>query len=418
MNASGVRPRPPHWIRSPECVIARPAATSACSHRRRELHIAALPFPSYQGTQAALRHMLDARAEARRDVALFTYGASGYELSPRYPWHRTPEAPRVSLRSGPSWAKVMLDARMGLQLRALVRRTEPRVLIAHHVEAMSIAHAAPRVARVFFAHTDLGAELPSYAPARYGRALGLLGHGMDRALCASADALAAISPALARTLAAVSGRHVRYVPTPWPLPAAITPDERVAARARLGLSAAAKVVLYAGNLDAYQDAHSALEALQLLAAGAGPQATLLLATRSEQSAFLRRALELGVPFRTCELAGEGSRRLFHAAADCAVVPRAVPGGLPMKLLDALARGLPCVITPCASAGLALDGCALHAQREGAAGLALALARLFREAGLRAGIGERARAYVAREHTERQFGQALDAVVREALARRQ
>ena len=382
--------------------------------RSHELHVAALPFPSYQGTQAALRNMIEARASDARALELFTYGVSGYAHSPSYVWHRTPQAPAVSLQSGPSWAKVALDARMGLQLVSLIRKAKPEVLIAHHVEAMSLACLFPGVPRVFFAHTDLGAELPSYAPQRCGLALGALGRGLDRGLCARADAVAAISPALAERLTALSGKRIQYVPTPWPLPEPISAAERADARHKLGVAPDTKLALYAGNLDAYQDAQSVLEALQLLAAERGLPVTLLLATRSEPRAFLQRAVELGVAFRTHTLDGEPVRRLLHAAADCAIVPRAVPGGLPMKLLDALARGLPCALTPCASAGLPLDDCAVQAKHDSAAALADAVARLLTQPRLRSALGERARGYVAAEHSVSRFRDALDAAVADAL----
>ena len=378
-----------------------------------ELHVAALPFPSYQGTQAALRQMLDARHAAGRDVELFTYGVSGYALVPPYPWHRTRRLAGVSLRSGPSWAKLALDARMGAQLLTLTRRAQPRVLIAHHVEAMSLACLIRGVPRVFFAHTDLAAELPSYAAAWCSAPLAAAGGVLDRTLCTSADAIAAISPALAQQLAAASGKPVQYVPTPWPLPEPTRAGERAAARRELGLPADVPVALYAGNLDAYQDAHSVLDALQLLAAEHGPRVCLLLATRSEPQAFLRRAFQLGVPVRTRELGAEPVRRLLHAAADCAVVPRAVPGGLPMKLLDALARGVPCALMPCASAGLPLTGCAIEAERATAGGLAAAVARVLAATPERRALAERARAYIAAEHSAERHGRALDALIARA-----
>jgi glycosyltransferase involved in cell wall biosynthesis len=387
--------------------------TSESKTAGAELHLAALPFPSYQGTQAAIRSMLEARVRQGRDAELFTYGVQGYKFKPSFALHRTRAVQGVSLRSGPSLAKVALDVCMGWELRALVRQNQPRMLIAHHVEAMTLACTVPTLPRVFFAHTDLGAELPSYAPRAASIPLGIAGRRLDRLLCRRASALAAISPALCERLEALSGCSATYVPTPWPLPEPIRNAERAQARLSLGLSADSLVALYAGNLDAYQDAEGMLEALQLSAAGTARRVTLLLATNSESSRFLALARRLGVAFRVCQLGDEPVRRMLHAAADFAIVPRAVPGGLPIKLLDALARGLPCAIMPHAAAGLSLSDAVVCASEQTTSALSTAIARLIRYAGLRRALSERARQYVRSEHNDRRFGRALDRVLAEA-----
>jgi glycosyltransferase involved in cell wall biosynthesis len=374
-----------------------------------ELHIAALPFPSYQGTQAALRSMLESRNAQGVNAELFTYATAGYDLQPSFTLHRAARHPEVGLRSGPSWAKVAADLRMGLALPYLARERGSKLLIAHHVEAMLLAACLPHLPTVFFAHTDLGAELPSYARARYTPLLGAAGTTLDRLLYSRAHAIAAISPALRDRIRASTRFSAQYVPTPWPLAAPIRNAERARARLQLGLAAQCHVALYAGNLDAYQDAELTLDALQELASHGGPRVTLLLATRSQPRHFLQRAISLGVPFRTLELGAEPVRRLAHAAADFAIVPRAVPGGLPMKLLDALARGVPCAIGPLSAAGLPLSGIARAASAPTAAALAQAIAELASHASTRLALAERGRSYIAHEHSAVRFGKALDAV---------
>lgn len=390
--------------------------TTDSKHRGTELHVAALPFPSYQGTQAAIRSMLEARSAARRRAELFTYGAAGYSWRPSFPLHRGPDDARVALRSGPSWTKVLADLRMGCALPALCERRGARVLIAHHVEAMALASCMRGLPRVFFAHTDLAAELPSYADQRFSGVLTRAGALTDRMLCAQANAIGAISPALCRTLELRAGIRATYVPTPWPVPEPIRPGERARARHELGLRDDACVALYAGNLDAYQDAEQTLVALERLAASGGPRLCVLLATNSAPERFLARAVQLGVPFRTLPLGGESVRRMLHAAADLAIVPRATPGGLPMKLLDAMARGLPCALAPLAAAGLQLRGRAEQAHAEGAIALADAVARLLsqlKQPEQRRTLSERTRAYIASDHSAERFHAALDRVVGDA-----
>jgi glycosyltransferase involved in cell wall biosynthesis len=376
------------------------------------LHVAALPFPSHQGTQTLLRRLLEASVHAGRDAHLLCYAARGRELEHDYHVHRVGDFPRVrSLRSGPSLGKLLLDARMAASFERLRRKLAPELVIAHHVEAAALCLG--RQPTLFFAHTDLGAELPSYAPALAARTLTVAGRALDHTLARGSAAIAAVSPWVAERFARwVEPERVRYVPPPWPLPAPIDAAERARARAELGLRAASPVAVYAGNLDAYQGWPSLIEALARAVTQPGAERLeLLVATASDAAALSRAAQAAGVAtrIRVLSLAAPGVRRTAHAAADFAVVPRSVPGGLPIKLLDALGLGLPTALMPAAVAGLPLANVTCIAADSSAAALAATLARLARDAGLRARLAPAARDYVATHHAPAVCLAALDAI---------
>ena len=380
----------------------------------RALHVAALPFPTYQGTQAAISAMLAATSRVDPGTALFTYATSGYASSSEFAVHRLSDRPRVrSLRSGPSLGKLVLDARMLFELQDLTRKLQPRVIVAHHVEAAAVALSLRSPRTVFFAHTDLAEELPSYAHPLLSAPLRRAGGALDRLLVRRAAAVATISPVLRERLSELRA-DVEYVPIPWNVPEPIRSRERAESRLGLGVSQRTKLALYAGNLDAYQGATMLPRALASLRAR-GHALQLLLATQSDSSAFARSCQLLGVPLQHVELGDELIRRQVHAAADLVVVPRLVPGGLPIKLLDALARGVPCAVTPSACAGLSLEGAVECAQGDNAAALALAMERLLETPERRISLANAGRAYVAREHSEPRFLRALDRVLSRAAA---
>jgi len=399
----------------------------------RSLHVAALPFPSPQGTQGALRAMLEAcaavdgddvhllvypRAAGAIDESAFDVGALGARVT----LHRPPRVPsmrfaRPSLRSGPSAQKLVLDAALALALRRLVTALRPEMVIAHHVEACAAALAVRIRPLVFVAHTQLAAELPSYARASLAPLLRHTGAALDRRLVARADAVAAVAPGLAARLHAATGVDVVTLALPWPVSAPTTIEERRAARRALGLSADDEVVLYAGNLDRYQGVPLALEALGKLARR---RATLrvLVATESTPA-------ELAEAVRSADLSGlvvfsrldtEATRRRVHAAADVALVPRAVDGGVSVKLLDALARGVPVVAQRRAIGGLALSGCASVCADDDADALAAALGAMLAAPIAAREVAQRGRAYVTREHSAERFRATLGAVVERASTR--
>jgi hypothetical protein len=210
------------------------------------LHVACLPFPSYQGTQAAIAAMLDASASTGRPTHLLTYAQAAYELDAPYEVHRIPDFPKVrSLRSGPSWGKIGLDARCVIETRRLARRIQPTAIVAHHIEAALaalVAQAAPvyyiahtclaRELPVYFPslpteHTCLARELPVYFPSLPTDLVSGVATRVEGRVCARVAGVAAVAPSLAQLL----GPGARYLPVPWALPDA--PPTRDEARATL-----------------------------------------------------------------------------------------------------------------------------------------------------------------------------------------
>ncbi len=317
--------------------------------------MAAMPFPSAQGTQAAVKMMVDAEHAAGLAPELLTYAHGGFDLQVPWPHHRLRDLTRDrSLHSGPSWRKVVQDAQLAVSARRLHRSLRPDVVIAHHVEATAAALAARLPEVVFFAHTALGTELPTYLPERASKLAGRAAEALDVTLARRASRVVAVSPALATSLSRSAGCEVRYVPVPWTVPPGVEPNERDKARARFAFDPLDPVVLYAGNLDAYQGIEVMARAF-LRVLERRPDAWLLVATGSDREGLDRMLFSGGAAGRVryVSLLDEPDRRAVHAAADVAWVPRGAPGGLPMKLLDALARGVPTVATVRACAGLEL-----------------------------------------------------------------
>jgi glycosyltransferase involved in cell wall biosynthesis len=386
----------------------------------RTLHVAALPFPSPQGTQAAIDSMLRALARAGRDPHLLTYAAGLPRANPPpYTVHCGPTwAPASSLRSGPSLHKVVADLVLASRLRRPasiaaggkpVLVASPPLVIAHHVEAALLTWRTRPA--IFFAHTDLREELPTYAAAPLQRVLARAGGALDRALVQHVAAVATVSPLLRERMAALAGpraARVHYVPIPWPLPPPITPEERIRARARFVRSAGTQLVAYLGNLDGYQGWEALIAALAQLNRTRSP-VQLLVATASDPAPLWREARCAGLAARlsVVPLAGEATRRAVHAAAELVVIPRRAPGGLPVKLLDGLARGVPCVLAASARAGLPLAHAAEVACGDDAPALAIAIDTVLANSAHAAWLRTAGRAYIASDHDDAAFANAFD-----------
>lgn len=374
-----------------------------------------MPFPTEQGTQASIHAMLQACVTAGHDARLLTYASGQGNHDGSYVLERASRLPgRETFRSGPSLRKLAHDGLLTLALRRALRPPGPSLVVSHHVEAGGACLVARARPLVFFAHTALAPELPSYFHPWLAPAIARAGQSVDRLLCRGADAVAAISPVLARLLSDETGVPATYVPLPWPVPALRTEDERASARASLDIDPRTEVLLYAGNLDAYQGWEHVLETLVLVSLSR-PRAVLMVATASDPRSLLTLALRLGVAerVRVVSLAGELSRRTIHAGADVAVVPRRAAGGLPIKLLDALARGVPTVTTERAIAGLQIGDAAVVVRDDDARAFATSVASLLSAADSARELALRARRYVAEEHSTARFLEAFDEVARRA-----
>jgi glycosyltransferase involved in cell wall biosynthesis len=341
------------------------------------------------------------------------YAQAAYELDAPYEIHRIPDFPKVrSLRSGPSWGKVALDARCIVETNRLAHRLRPTAIVAHHIEA-ALAALAARVAPVYYvAHTSLERELPLYFPSLPARLVGCGAKRIEEHVCVRAAGVAAVAPSLARLL----GDEVTYLPVPWTVPATADRPTREEARTVLDLPADAQVCLYAGNLDRYQGWEYLIEALVFLLE-THSRACLLVATESDPTPVRREAQRLGITdsVELCRIDGERARQLAHAASDLTWVPRRTEGGLPIKMLDAFARGLPVVAMERATAGLPARQACVTVPDDDAHALAAGARRVLENDHTAIAIGKQGRRYLATHHSVESFAAAMRTLLRESEA---
>lgn len=297
------------------------------------IHVACAPMHSGQGTQAAIRHMLEAHVRAGHRTHLITYHAGAWSSRQRFAVHTT-SITRVApkMRSGPAWSKVLHDLALVPLVRRIVRDVPDARVIAHHVESAAVC-AAARVPRwAYVAHTDLQHELPVYAPAPLRAPAAAAGCLVDRWCCRRAFASLAVAPRLAADLSARVRRTVHPLPIPWPHRMRNDPaPDPLSPRRAEGPS-----VIYRGNLDDYQGWPVLLRAVVPL------PVHLRIFTDSDPAPLYAECSRLrisGSRVHVCPLA----QATAPSPGDVMAVPRRIKGGVAVKLLDALRTPLAIVV---------------------------------------------------------------------------
>lgn len=358
--------------------------------------LGACPYPVPQGSQVFLRDHARAFVAAGHIAHLITYAHGVGEDTSGLPLHRGVSLPGLRrTQSGPSLAKPLVDALLVGTVRQVVRRERLSVIFAHNCEGLAVALAARACPVIYQPHNLLGDELPHYftgaAWARWA------GNCFDACVPRRAAAVVAAHASLAEALIARGCRasHVHVVPPP------IWCESSLYQRVPSGEPA----VLYTGNLDPYQNL-GLLHAVMARVRAARPSARLCIATAE---ACASGADEV-VPTHDAEALQD-----VLARDAVFVVPRTAWSGYPVKILNAMAAGLPIVACASAAHGLEHEQTALLVPDGDVEVFAAAILRLLDDPALRRRLGDGAHAMAASRHAPLAVGEALARVARQVIA---
>lgn len=375
------------------------------------LQLGAFPFPTGHGSQVYVRGMSQALVRRGHTVIVGCYSTGAGVVSQGLDVVRTPRLPGVAFTgSGPHWSKVPADLLLARNVARILRRRRIDVVHAHNVEGPLIArlasgrHGPPLVHNL---HTRMAEELGVWMRLPAASALGA---ALDRAAAAAADANVAISPAAAEHLRRIGARRITHVPPGIDLDELAGAD---AARARATWALGARDwVVYAGNLDAYQDVPVLVRAMARTRS-----AGLLVVTHDDTTPLDALADAAGLPAdrrRFVRSSSFADTKDALAAAALAAMPRSRCAGFPIKLLNQLGLGVPTV---------AAEGCAqpiggvVSVPNGDEAAMAAAIEGLLADPERRLALGEIARLDVARAYTWDAQAATLEALYHELIAHR-
>lgn len=316
---------------------------------------------------------------------------------------------------GPSYRKLLfVDRRLVGKLREVLASHAIDVVHGHHYEGLLVALLArrPGIPLLYDAHTTLQSELPSYGlglPTLMKRGLGRL---LDRRLPRLASHTIAVTEAVRDHLldvAAVVPERVTVISNGVEGEMFDAP----AGGAWKG-EAGTRTIVFAGNTAAYQRIDLLLEAFARVRARR-PEARLLIVNHSGLGPYEALVDRLGVrDAMIVETAGFDDLPRFLAGAQVAVNPRIDCAGVPQKLLNYMAAGVPVVSFRGAAPVIRHERTGLCVPDEDTDAMAAAIERLLCDRVLAQRLGTAARRWVRRTRSWDRAAEEVEAVYRRVL----
>jgi glycosyltransferase involved in cell wall biosynthesis len=374
--------------------------------------IAACPFPWPRGTPIRIHRIAEAVARRGHAVHVVTYHLGEDLADPPFVVHRIRDVPAYRRTApGPTVRKLFqLDPMLAGLLRRLHQEIRFDLVHAHHYEGLLVAsHAVRGTPIVYDAHTLLTSELPTYPTGLPRRCVRAVAPWLDGHLPRRADRIIAVSETIRHaltTLGASAPERMHVIPNgvEWerfPAERGITPNGRT--------------VIFTGNLAPYQGVNLMLEAFAKLHARRA-DVRLMIVTDSSFTPFDALAQRLGVRAAVDLRRGTFPQQpALLAAATVAINPRVRCDGIPQKLLNYMAAGLPIATFESSSGPLRHEVTGLRVPDGDTAAMAGALERLLTDHALARTLGDAARDQARREFSWDQVAARVEQVYRDAIA---
>lgn len=357
--------------------------------------VGACPYPVPQGSQVYMRDTALALQRAGHDVRLVVYGYGLGQDSGEIPLRRLSALPFArKTAAGPSLIKPFYDIALAGYLREVVDFDDVQIVNAHNYEALAVGLLSLKRPLVYHAHNALEEELPYYVSAK--RAAAAFGGLLDRSLPRRADHIIAPHERLADYLVQ-QGCRTRKITV-------IPPGMDTACFQTTQQWQELPPLLYAGNLDRYQNMDLLFEVL-INVRSRIPQAELIVATAADPrrvSRFEKRARrKLGVEgmegLRIVATPDFESVRDVLAQDAVFVCPRTSWSGYPIKLLNAMSSAKAVVCCESASHPIRHRHDGLVARDNDAVAFAEHVLLLLLDADLRRDLGRNARTTIETRH---------------------
>lgn len=307
--------------------------------------VAACPFPYSRGTPIRIYRLAEELSKRGHEVHVVTYhiGKDAGEIP--FTLHRIPKIITYQKYSpGPTYQKfLILDVLLAAKLRQVIRHHNIDIIHAHHYEALLSSLAATfhiKIPLIFDMHTLLKSELPYYGLGLPKVAKRWIGERLDHWLPHYAAHIIAVTEDIQQQLQqqdSIPDEKISVISSG----VEFQHFDRVTNRQH-STTNKDKTLVYAGNLASYQGIELMMEAFREML-NVRQDIRLLIISDTPFDKYEKSAISLGIRNRIEVVASDYEILPQHLSrADIALNPRIRTDGLPQKLLNYMASGLPIV----------------------------------------------------------------------------
>jgi glycosyltransferase involved in cell wall biosynthesis len=311
------------------------------------LMLAPEPFFQPRGTPISVYFRIKALGDLGHDVDLVTYPLGSDVPLDRLRVFRVPNLFGLSsIKIGPSWTKLPLDAILFLRAAGRLLRRRYDLIFTHEEAALfgAVLGRVFRVPHVYDMHSSLPQQLTNFDFSRSPLLRSVFVAMEDFYLKRSEAVIVICRDLLDKVTRDGHGGKARLIENVLEFPSDPFTDADVARKKREYAPAGEKIVLYAGNFQHYQGISLLLEA----AARVKDKAVFVLlgGTGAELEAMKRKAAGLGIARKVVFVDKVPPARvaLFVELADVLVSPRLAGTNTPLKIYSFLKSGKPLVAT--------------------------------------------------------------------------
>ena len=329
--------------------MTQPDLTNPPTGKRLKIAIvAACPFPFPRGTPVRIYRMAEALALLGHEVHAVTYHlGEPTDGPPPFTIHRIADIKGYTrTEAGPSWQKLLrCDPPLTRLVGKVVREHEIDVIHAHHYEGLITAHYARKGGRkapiVFDAHTTLASELHYYEMGLGKKLVTAIGKRIDGYFPRRAAHTVTVTDNIRDLLIKNNGVKPGDITTMtngvevdhFDIDPTLAIDDA---------PAGFKTLIFTGNLAGYQGVDLMLDAFAEVCAKRD-DVRLKILTKSPFDPYEQQAKRLGVRDKIVVADASFKELPKHlVGSTIALNPRSECDGVPVKLLNYMAAGLPVV----------------------------------------------------------------------------
>ena len=301
--------------------------------------IAACPFPYPRGTPIRILRLAEALSRRGHHVHIITYHHGKGDIDPGIMLHRIPSVPTYRrFEPGPTYQKLLLlDPLLAINLFQVLREHRIDVIHAHHFEGLLVSIPGRKWAKiplVYDAHTLCESELPFYGLGLSDKTKKFVGRYIDRWLPRFSNHVISVTGDIRTQLIQDAGLAPDMITV---VPNGVESEMfDVRPEDRINLGDEFRILIFTGNLSAYQGIDLLLQAFKLVL-DKNPNVRLHIVTNSSFERYRKLTQELGVA-ESIEVLPAEVKTLpqLLASADIALNPRTECSGIPQKLLNYMA----------------------------------------------------------------------------------